>query len=414
MPAPSSMEIVSKLGDLLRRRSSSSIGAAQLEAAHKEHNKDGLTPLHVAVASGSIPVCEELLKAGAPINAYTFRLAFCMHLNGRALTCGHWVKRGKTGKFERLQETDLSTLHLAVSVLIDRCSPCHSNKGVDTSLIRFLIDNGSDVDALDGRGRTALQMAVSGSLYEVVEMLASSSAQIPATALHLATNREDVKMVRLLVKLGANLDARQMNGQGIGWTPLCLAARAGAVDVIRELVASRANVHAISANGKSALEIATINRNEEAVRRCSKFFTSRWYRQCLRSRCATGCQRRRTSILFLLLCHRRCSRRSRPLATHNTDTWAVKMSHCCMPLRPSRSRAAGRGVTAPPSALRQRSHASAASRTSRSTSAPTSFGLIDLQPSLPPSAQWRSESLREREKRHESVKLPGCTGCPMF
>ena len=260
MPAPSSMEIVSKLGDLLRRRSSSSIGAAQLEAAHKEHNKDGLTPLHVAVASGSIPVCEELLKAGAPINAYTFRLAFCMHLNGRALTCGHWVKRGKTGKFERLQETDLSTLHLAVSVLIDRCSPCHSNKGVDTSLIRFLIDNGSDVDALDGRGRTALQMAVSGSLYEVVEMLASSSAQIPATALHLATNREDVKMVRLLVKLGANLDARQMNGQGIGWTPLCLAARAGAVDVIRELVASRANVHAISANGKSALEIATINR----------------------------------------------------------------------------------------------------------------------------------------------------------
>ena len=116
--------------------------------------------------------------------------------------------------------------------------------------------------ALDAQKRTPLLMAVSGSLYSVSETLLSSSEPraTPTWALHIATIRRDVRMVQLLLEHGADVDAQGRHGQGTGWTPLCLAARTGAVDVVRALLSARANVHAISANGKSALEIGRANR----------------------------------------------------------------------------------------------------------------------------------------------------------
>ena len=75
-------------------------------------------------------------------------------------------------------------------------------------------------------------------------------------------------MVQLLVRLGAPMDALGQHGQGGGWTPLCLAARSGAREVTQVLLSARANVHATSANGKTALEIAAINskrRSGQAV-----------------------------------------------------------------------------------------------------------------------------------------------------
>ena len=62
-------------------------------------------------------------------------------------------------------------------------------------------------------------------------------------------------MVQLLLRTGARVDAPGSHG----WTPLCLAARSGAADVTKALLAARADVHACSASGKTALEIATIN-----------------------------------------------------------------------------------------------------------------------------------------------------------
>ena len=62
-------------------------------------------------------------------------------------------------------------------------------------------------------------------------------------------------MVQLLLRTGARVNAPGSHG----WTPLCLAARSGAADVAKALLAARADVHACSASGKTALEIATIN-----------------------------------------------------------------------------------------------------------------------------------------------------------
>ena len=70
-------------------------------------------------------------------------------------------------------------------------------------------------------------------------------------------------MVKLLLKLGARVDSLGHAGQGEGWTPLSLAARAGAVDVAKVLLSARADVHAVCANGKTALEIATVNSHRK-------------------------------------------------------------------------------------------------------------------------------------------------------
>ena len=63
-------------------------------------------------------------------------------------------------------------------------------------------------------------------------------------------------MVKVLAEHGASVDAIGRDG----WTPLCLAARQGSSDVAKALLDAHANVFAPSANGKTALDIATINR----------------------------------------------------------------------------------------------------------------------------------------------------------
>lgn len=256
-------ELASRLDFLLSRLPSSDI-----EAPLHLHNKDGYTPLHIAVANGSALVCKVLFKAGARINAYTLRSAWRMCPNGR--TCGNWVKRDKTGKVEPRQATDQTALHLALQAstagwaAADSWRRNNDDVDVDVALVRLLLENGADVNALDFRLRSPLHIAVTRGLYEVVELLASFGCEMAVEAVHLATLRKDVRLVKLLVQHGAPIDACGMlHGHAAGWTPLCLASRAGATAVAKVLISARANVHATSANGKTALEIAIVNRNRD-------------------------------------------------------------------------------------------------------------------------------------------------------
>ena len=51
-----------------------------------------------------------------------------------------------------------------------------------------------------------------------------------------------------------------------GWTPLCLAARQDSPDVAKALIAARADVFAPAGNGKTPLEVATINSKHNSGR----------------------------------------------------------------------------------------------------------------------------------------------------
>lgn len=257
--ATSESKLLSTLGSSLLRHQRHS--ASALEAAQQMYNKDGLLPLHVAVMNGSVAICGMLLQAGAAVNAYTLRRAWTFHsYDGTTLHCGYWVERDEGGHIKRLQPTDRTALHLAIDLLTNE-RRADKEDGVDAdgaSLVTLLCEAGADLDALDMQKRTPLHVAVSAGLHDVVRLL-SPSAEQSSAVLHTATIRRDVRMIHLLVRHGARIDDHGRHGQGNGWTPLCLAARLGAAEVIRALLWARASMHATSANGKTALEIAAIN-----------------------------------------------------------------------------------------------------------------------------------------------------------
>lgn len=228
---------------------------SELQCAQRLHNVDGLMPIHIAAAHGNVPVCEALLKARAPINARSLRRT--------------WGKRSETGEIHEIAAADKTALHFAVALNRDRHEMNEGSEACDTALVRLLLELGADVNAMDFDGKTPFHIAVEGGMLEVASLLADAGADLhspygrvgcrsfgkKSTALHLATLRQDIRMVELLTERGAPIDAIGRDG----WTPLCLAARQGSVDVAKALIAAGANVFAPSGNGMAPLDIAAIN-----------------------------------------------------------------------------------------------------------------------------------------------------------
>ena len=72
----------------------------------------------------------------------------------------------------------------------------------------------------------------------------------------------------VLLGAGADVNARGRDG----WTPLGLAVRSGAVATPKALLAAKAAPHHAGGNGKTPLEIATINKKKglvELLQACS-------------------------------------------------------------------------------------------------------------------------------------------------
>lgn len=233
----------------------SHVSASGLVAAQHLNNSDGLMPLHIAAARGNVPICEALLKAGAPVNA-------CTQCKGE-MHNGQWGKKNTEGKIEQLDDNDKTALHLAVGLLLAQYEEDEDNV-FDASLVRLLLKHGANPNATDCDMSAPIHLAITGGMYEVVQLLAEAKADLSLgcktfgkgnTALHQATSLRDAQMVQLLAALGGAVDARGRDG----WTPLCLAVRSGATEVAQALIAARADVHAASGNGKTPLEIATIN-----------------------------------------------------------------------------------------------------------------------------------------------------------
>ena len=245
-----------------------------LASAQRVNNNLGLMPIHIATRENDVHVCEALLNNGASANTYTLRRS--LHLHGPR--CGLWVKRCKDGVVNLLQnEAGETALHLAINRLADQNQPgvgVDQNQNqpgagmeaADTAVVRLLLEHGADANACDYQRHTPLHVAISGDLCEVAELvcthanvdLSEASGQ-NETALHFAVMRGNCRMIRLLAEHGAQVDSLGRDGIGNGWTPLCLAARSGDSDAARALIASGANVHATSSNGKTALDIAIIN-----------------------------------------------------------------------------------------------------------------------------------------------------------
>ena len=128
--------------------------------------------------------------------------------------------------------------------------------------------------------RTPLHIAVRARFHEVARALVDGGADPTlvckgTSTLHQAAAQGDSQMVALLLDAASTASGASpavpplnyINGSGKhGWSALGLAARAGNADSVKALLGVGADRAAVMQGGKTALEIARLNRKAAIVR----------------------------------------------------------------------------------------------------------------------------------------------------
>lgn len=129
----------------------------------------------------------------------------------------------------------------------------------DEAITRLLLDRGAAINEIDGQGRTPAHVACQHGQENVIRVLLSRGADVRIkgkdnwTALHFAAWQGHLGIVKLLVKqAGADVDGQTTDGR----TPLHLASQRGQYRVARILIELGADVHKSSAVLNTALHVA--------------------------------------------------------------------------------------------------------------------------------------------------------------
>lgn len=133
---------------------------------------------------------------------------------------------------------------------------------------RDLIQRGSDVNAVDGNGSTALMYALRKAP-ALVDPLIRSGANVNtrdkrgSTALHVTAETGNVPSTILLLAAGSELDVQDVDGA----TPLILASAKGNTTIVQMLIGAGANLRLTTASGDDALKTAERNNHTEIANR---------------------------------------------------------------------------------------------------------------------------------------------------
>ena len=198
------------------------------------------TPLvNFAVAGGNMEIIQTLDKKGADFQK-TLQIA---------AEYGHyeifmWILKNKNSDIHERDQFNRTFLHLAAS-------------GGNCQLVQFLVDQGLDVNGIDGTGWTPLHFAVERKRIDVVKLLLSNprvnvnckdfifeSSLVMWHAigncmpLHHAVHNQDIPMVKLLLS-APKIDVNCKDGEGK--TPLHIAAELNNLEIVQLLIASKAD-----------------------------------------------------------------------------------------------------------------------------------------------------------------------------
>ena len=139
----------------------------------------------------------------------------------------------------------------------------------DLEGLRALLKQGTDVNAAQGDGMTALHWAAFKDDVEMAEMLTYAGANVAAVTrvnaiapLFLAAQNGSATMVETLLEAGADANATM----GTGTTPLMLTAASGSADAVAALIDNGADPNAIETRyGQTPLMFATALNRVEAM-----------------------------------------------------------------------------------------------------------------------------------------------------
>jgi len=162
---------------------------------------------------GSIKCFKHLLLKGFEINEYVFSMVVCS---------------GCFDLFHICQGQELSAPNLV----------CKASEFFHLPFLVFLIENGSDIGAIDKSSWSSLHYAALEGHLSVVEYLVNQKADINAknkddcAPLHLAAEKGHLSVVEYLVNQKADINSKNNHS----WTPLHLAAEKGYLSVVEYLI----------------------------------------------------------------------------------------------------------------------------------------------------------------------------------
>lgn len=140
-------------------------------------------------------------------------------------------------------------------------TPLHSAAARDADIVKYLVEHGADSDATSDDGTTALHVCCqSGAGHDAARVLVEYSPDLVVavrttahgsstgiTALHDACESCDTATVEFLLSCnGADVNVATSSGL----TPLHVASRQGAVDIVRSLLAHRARLDSRATDGR--------------------------------------------------------------------------------------------------------------------------------------------------------------------
>lgn len=218
-----------------------------------EKNKDGQTPLHLAVEKNNEKAVDALLKARG-INVYA------KDSSGKTpLDLAHY--RDHKGSHTTLMIALIKTQNEIEDL-------CLAIKDVKVKEIDDLINGGVNVNVRGQNGMTPLHYAAKKHNEDIANALIKAGADINIkdqdgrTPLHWAAIERNKGVANALIKAGADVNAKDDYGR----IPLHWAVNAGSIEVTQILLETKVNVNAQDKNGKAPLHLAAKENHAELVK----------------------------------------------------------------------------------------------------------------------------------------------------
>jgi uncharacterized protein len=253
------------------RGHASAIGIVLIAALVNLSAAGNSLPLIEAVKSGNVESVRALLKQRVDVNAAL----------PDGTTALHWAAEANANEVAQLLIAAGAKANAANRYGVTPLTLA-ATKG-NAVIAEALLKAGANPNVTVGEGETILMTAARSGNVGTIKALVSRGADVNAaeqwqgeTALMYAAVENHADAVKLLVELGANVNARSKKlefpdfvfktagmiyaVQPVGsWTPLMYAARDGAIDAVRALADSRADLNLVDPDGTTALTLAIIN-----------------------------------------------------------------------------------------------------------------------------------------------------------
>lgn len=206
-----------------------------------ERNKQGVTPLALAIDQGMDEHVVFYANAGADINAEDQEGNTPLSRALKSPTIQMLQTLITKQNISAKDSSGNTPLHIAIKL----------NAPVD--YIKYLIDTGADVNGRNKDGDSVLYLAVQKNLRKVGDLLLEKNADI------FATNTQNYSPLRLALEKGGDIQDWLITSQtlnttdGSGNTPLHYAAEWKLNSAMLGLIEKGAKINAINANGESAL-----------------------------------------------------------------------------------------------------------------------------------------------------------------